>query len=455
MKNFKTHNKILQNNFYLPHSFFIEKTLLTCFLKSPKALNIAVQKINIDYFYFKNHQELFKIMSFMSENDQPIDIVTLVTFIQDNGLMKKIGGIHVLIELLNQLPNLTYVDEYLKLLKDKFLRRSIIKLAYKVINSSYITNIALENILNDFENDILKLTSKFQENKISNISDITYQLLLNIKKKSHTPSLSGLKSGFFNLDSLTQGFQKSDLIIIAGRPSIGKTAFCLSVIVNILKYSKLPVLFFSLEMVKEQIIYRLLSMEANISQSRLYNGQLYYKDWVKLNRIVKIFAKLPLFIDDNFNLSMTNIRTKIKTFFIENNKLGLVVIDYLQLMHNDKSKKDTRAQELSEITRALKNIAREFKIPVIALSQLSRNIEVRANKKPILSDLRESGSIEQDADLVLFLYNNNNEKNITTTTTSTNKIIIDLMIAKQRNGPIGTIQLYFNKTRVKYQNIIR
>ena len=250
------------------------------------------------------------------------------------------------------------------------------------------------------------------------------------------------------MDSLTQGFQKSDLIIIAGRPSIGKTAFCLSLAINVIKYSKIPIIFFSLEMSKEQIMYRLLGMESNINQMRLRSGKLYRTDWVKLSKVIKILSKLPFFIDDTSDLSIQDIRSKIKTILFEQNNVGLIMIDYLQLMQNSKFKNENRAYELAQITRSLKNIAREFNIPIIALSQLSRNVENRVDKKPILSDLRESGSIEQDADLVLMLHNRNtNQFNADKTTLPT-----DLIIAKQRNGPTGTVQLIFDKKRTKYIN---
>jgi replicative DNA helicase len=272
-----------------------------------------------------------------------------------------------------------------------------------------------------------------------------------LKQKATYPTLPGLSSGFYSLDSLTQGFQKSDLIIIAGRPSIGKTAFSLTLSLNIIKYSKLPVVVFSLEMSKEQIMYRLLSMESNISQSRLRSGKLYKTDWIKLNKIIKILSKLPLFIDDSSDLSVQQIRAKLKTLLLQHQTIGLVIIDYLQLMENPILNNGNRAQELSQITRALKNVAREFNIPIIALSQLSRNVETRTDKRPLLSDLRESGSIEQDADLVLMLYQN--ERNTADLHSDNSTKIVDLIIGKQRNGPTGNIQLKFDKKRTKYVNI--
>ena len=279
-------------------------------------------------------------------------------------------------------------------------------------------------------------------------AELLDNLFFELKTKSLNPTLCGLPSGFSDLDALIQGFQKSDLIIIAGRPSIGKTAFGLNLATNIIKSSKLPVLFFSLEMSKEQIMYRLLAMETGISQMKLKSGKLQQNDWIKLTKIIKIFSKLPFFIDDTFNLSIQDIRTKIKTIIFEQNEIGLIIIDYIQLMQNSSSKTENRAQELSQITRSLKILAREFNIPIIALSQLSRNVENRIDKKPILSDLRESGSIEQDADLVLLLYKNT--FSISSKSEEQPPQLIELIIAKQRNGPIGTIKLKFDNKYTKF-----
>ena len=433
---------------YLPHNFLAEKMVLSCMLTNSEAIEFIIKTVNVESFYFKNHQELFKVVLFMYQNKLLIDVTTLTTFLQENGLLSKIGGVKVLIELINQIPNLVYLEEYIRLIKDKFLRRSLIRLGYKTINSSYVTNLPLESILNEFENQLFNLTNDFKPTKLYSSTDLVYNIFLELKQKATSPNLPGLSSGFYALDSLTQGFQKSDLIIVAGRPSIGKTAFSLTISLNIIKYSKLPVLVFSLEMSKEQIMYRLLSMESNVSQSRLRSGKLSKTDWTKLNKIIKLLSKLPLFVDDSSDLAVQEIRTKIKTILFQYPTIGLVIIDYLQLMQTPISNNGNRAQELSQITRALKNLAREFNIPIIALSQLSRNIETRTDKRPILSDLRESGSIEQDADLVLMLYQN--EPNTPDSLLDTSNKMIDLIIAKQRNGPTGNLQLKFDKKRTKY-----
>ena len=445
----KINEQIIVQN-HLPHNFLAEKMVLNCLLINTESIEFTIKTLSIEAFYFKNHQEIYKAIIFMYENQLPIDILTLITFLQDNGLLEKIGGIKVLIELINQVPNLIYFEEYVRLLKDKFLRRKLIKLGYEIINSGYVTNISLENIINDFEDKLFNLVTEIKTQKLYTSAELLNNIFIELKEKSLSPTLAGLPSGFYDLDLLTQGFQKSDLIIIAGRPSMGKTALALNLSLNILRESKLPVLFFSLEMSKEQIIYRLLSIEANINQTRLKSGKLYKDDWLKLNKIIKVMSKIPFFIDDMPNLSIQDIQSKIKTILFEQGQIGLIIIDYLQLMQNPRSKIENRVQEISIITRALKNIARQFSIPIIALSQLSRNVENRIDKKPILSDLRESGSIEQDADLVLMLYKNQDFHK------KQNQIqdyyLTELIIAKQRNGPLGNVKLKFDPNRTKFSN---
>jgi replicative DNA helicase len=450
MEQFKSINDQMLVGKYLPHNFLAEKMILNCLLINTESIEITIRTLSIEAFYFNNHQEIYKAIICMYKNKLPIDILTLITFLQDKGLLEKIGGIKVLIELISQIPNLVYLEDYISLVKDRFLRRSLIKLGYEIINSGYITNISLENILNEFESKLFNLTTETKTQQVFNSAELLDNIFLELKEKSLNPILSGLSSGFHDLDLLTQGFQKSDLIILAGRPSMGKTALGLNLALNIIKDSKLPVLFFSLEMSKEQIMYRLLSIAANINQTRLRSGKLYQNDWTKLNKIIKIMSKLPLFIDDTPDLAVQNIRSKIKTILFEQTQIGLIIIDYLQLMQNSKLKTENRVQELSQITRALKMIAREFNIPIITLSQLSRNVENRMNKKPILSDLRESGSIEQDADLVLMLYNNK-DSNLKQNDNQ-NYSLTELIIAKQRNGPIGSIKLNFDQKKMKFSN---
>ena len=448
MQNFDKTTGLLTVDKYLPHNFLAEKIILSSLLINSEAIELILRSVKIETFYFKNHQELYRTILEMYKKKIPIDIITLNSFLQDKGMLEKIGGTKVLIELVNYIPNLLYLEEYISLINDKFLRRSLIKIGYKIINSAYVTNLPLENILNGLESEIFNLTNDIKTQKIYTNAELLSAVFAELKQKSLNPSLAGLISGFYELDSFTQGFQKSDLIIIAGRPSMGKTALALNIGLNIIKNLSLPVLFFSLEMSKEQLIYRLISSETNISNMRLKTGNLYKEDWVKLNEIIKNFSRLPFFIDDTPDPTIQEIKIKIKKVIFEQNQIGLVIIDYLQLMQNSKFKTENRSQELSQITRSLKNLAREFQVPIIALSQLSRNVENRTNKRPILSDLRESGSIEQDADVVLMLYRENYYSSNSSNTDNS----VQLIISKQRNGPTGTVNLQFDPKLMRFSD---
>ena len=453
MKKDTSTNEQFLNETSLPHNFLAEKMLLSSLLINSEIIEKTIEILPIEAFYFKNHQEIYKAIIIMYQNKIHINNATLVNFLQENGSLHKIGGIQTLIELISQIPNLMYFEEYLKLVKDKFTRRSLIKIGYEAINSGYITSLPLEDILSEFENKVFNLTNGTKTKKLVSSGELLNEIFNDLKDKFLNRSFSGLKSGFHDLDLIIEGFQKSDLIIIAGRPSMGKTALSLNILINVIQYSKLPVLFFSLEMSKKQIMYRLLAMETNINQMRLRNGKLSKNEWIKLNKIVNILSKLPLFIDDTPNLSIQTIRSKIKTILFEQAQIGLIIIDYLQLMENSKiDNRNNRVQELSQITRSLKIIAREFNIPIIALSQLNRSVENRLDKKPLLSDLRESGSIEQDADLVIMIYRKN-YYNMVDEIKDNKTNEIELIIAKQRNGPIGNIKLEFNEKTNKFNNL--
>jgi len=450
MKNFNINSHVSISDIPLPYNFLAEKIVLSCLLISYEAVEIAIKTIRVETFYFINHQEIYKAIVEMYRKKVPITVISVNDFLKESGCLEKIGGTKVLLELLNQIPNLVYLEEYIQLIQDKFLRRSLINLGYEAINSAYITNIPLEKTLTDFEKKSFKLTSELIEEKRLTTAELFSTVFLELKQKALKPELPGLASGFYDLDSLTQGFQKSDLIILAGRPSMGKTAFVLNITENILKNYKLPIIFFSLEMSKEQLIYRLLSNETGISQTRLKLGHLYKEDWNKLKKSIQLYSKLPFFLNDEPNITIYDLRSKIKKIIFEQTNIGLIVIDYLQLLLNSKIKSENRVQELSQITRSLKAIAKEFQTPIIALSQLSRNVENRINKRPILSDLRESGSIEQDADLVLMLYRDNY---YTSTTEKFEKLVpAELIIAKHRNGPLGVVKLSFQTDPTKFFN---
>lgn len=441
---------------YLPHNFLGEKIILSSLLVNLEAVEFGTKYLAAETFYFKNHQELYKVILFLYKKNKTIDIITLTAFLQDNGLMEKVGGLEILQQLIDQIPNLVYLEEYIKLLQDKFLRRTLIRFGYQIINSSYITNIPLETLLTDSEEKLFGITNGRENTNLLSSAELLSNVFLELKQKSIQVVLPGIKSGFNNLDIITQGFQKSDLIIVAGRPGMGKTALCLNIASNICKNYTLPVIFFSLEMSKEQLVYRLLSNETQINSLSLRSGSINKKDWEKLNSSIKDLSILPLFLDDTPNISIQNIRSKIKKILFEQTKIGLIIVDYLQLMEVAKLKKENRVQELSQITRALKTLAREFNIPVIALSQLSRSVESRIDKRPILSDLRESGSIEQDADLVLMLYRESYYKQQQTDTENLDleADVAELIVAKHRNGPIGIVNLKFDAKYTKFSSCI-
>lgn len=450
MKNFNNNPHVSISDIPLPSNFLAEKIVLSCLLISYEAVEITIKTVRVETFYFINHQEIYKAIVEMYRKKVPINVISVNDFLKETGCLEKIGGTKVLLELLNQIPNLVYLEEYIQLIQDKFLRRSLINLGYEAINSAYITNIPLEKTLTDFEKKSFKLTNELIEEKRLTTAELFSTVFLELKQKALKPELPGLASGFYDLDSLTQGFQKSDLIILAGRPSMGKTAFVLNITENILKNYKLPIIFFSLEMSKEQLIYRLLSNETGISQTRLKLGNLYKEDWNKLKKSIQLYSKLPFFINDEPNITIYDLRSKIKKIIFEQTNIGLIIIDYLQLLLNSKIKTENRVQELSQITRSLKAIAKEFQTPIIALSQLSRNVENRINKRPILSDLRESGSIEQDADLVLMLYR---ENYYNSTTEKFEKLApAELIVAKHRNGPLGVVKLSFQTDPTKFFN---
>ena len=275
---------------YLPHNFLAEKIILSTLLISTNAIEITLKRIPVEAFYFKNHQEIYKSIIFLHQSKNSVDILTLMSFLKDQGLLEEIGGMEVLTGLINQVPNLVYFEEYIKLIQDKFLRRLLIQLGYKTINSSYTTSIPLEDIFENLERHLFRLTNQRQNFEILSSAELLSNIFLELKDRSLNPKLPGLASGFYDLDSITQGFQKSDLIIVAGRPAMGKTALCLNIAINILKLYKYPVLFFSLEMSKEQLAYRLVSNEIEIQNTRLKKGQLDENDWVKLTQAIKYFS---------------------------------------------------------------------------------------------------------------------------------------------------------------------
>lgn len=377
----------------LPYNLLAEKLVLGNILTIPEAFLVVREKLPIEAFYLKRHQTIYKGVLILYAQGKTIDYINLITWLQDSGFLKNIGGSQVLLDLLSQVDNSTNLEEYIGLIFEKYLRRSLIILGERVIEAGYLTELPLENIVNDLEQNFLQIRENKSKKNISTIESGLKYILQNIENGLKFSKPQGLRTTFFDLDIITQGFQNSELIIIAGRPSMGKTAFAFNIAKNISYHQDTSVIFFSLEMTREQLLYRLLASEVGITNNRLRSALIKKTEWIIIKQTIKNLSKLKLFIDDTSNLSVSEIKLKIKTINLEfSTKVGLVFIDYLQLLKG-LYQNENRVQELTRITRDLKNLARDFNIPVIVLSQLSRNVESRVNKRPILSDLRESGCL--------------------------------------------------------------
>lgn len=387
-------NKYIKNNQEdLPNNFYAERMVLASIFIDEQAIYLINQKLSVEAFYFKAHQNIYLGCLDLAKQGKLVDPTTLISWLNDNHLLKETNGIEVVSELMEEFVILSTLETYICLVQEKYLRRLLIKLGYEIVNTSYATEISLEKIFDQVEEKIYNLTTKKKDDSITAMAELLSSTVGELKNRTQTPSLLGLSSSFIELDSLLHGFQNSDLIIIAGRPSMGKTSFSLNIASNVAKNHNLPVLIFSLEMSKQQLIYRFLAKEAGIESNTLRSARLSENDWKKINKAVLVLSKQNLFFDDAPSLTISTLRFKIKKFLLQEKKLGLIIIDYLQLIQ-DSGKTQNRAQELGQITRSLKTIAKEFNLPIIVLSQLSRNVEARTNKRPILSDLRESGCVD-------------------------------------------------------------
>jgi replicative DNA helicase len=431
----------------LPNSFLTEQAILNILLLHPFLVKKIISKIKKQSFYFEPHRIIYEILCELYEKEKVINVTTVVTSLQDQQLLAKIGGIDRIIAIMNRFENFSDLDEYLQILQEKYLRRLLIEFGKQIIAWGYLTSVNMEEIMENIEKTISYISQQKISEKIYSAAEIIDEIFLEMKTKLKTNESERLKTSFRDLDSILQGFEKSDLIIIAGRPSMGKTAFSLNLGKNIVQKYKIPLVIFTLEMSRQQILYRFLSTEAKIISNRIKNGKMTIKEWQELSKTMEEISALPIFIDDNPNINLAEIRSKLRKIFHDKTNKGIVIIDYLQLMKGS-LKIENRVQEISHITRSLKMIAKEFEIPIIVLSQLSRGIEGRINKRPMLSDLRESGSIEQDADIVMMLYREDyyNEK-------KNNRQIIEVIIAKHRNGPVGTAKLFFQPYITKFTNI--
>ena len=376
----------------LPNSFLIEQAIINILLHNPFLIKKVTPNLKNQSFFFEPHSIIYNAICELSKQDKVINLITLVTYLQDKELLKKVGGIDRLILILSRFENLLHLDEYVQIINEKYLRRLIIELGKQIIAWGYLTSMNLDEILEKIESTIFQLNQQKTSDNLYSAAEIMDDIFVEIKEKIKKTENTSLKSNFPDLDSIIQGFEKSDLIIIAGRPSMGKTAFSLNLGKNIVEKYNIPLVIFSLEMPRQQILYRFISTHSKITMSRIKDGKMTLLEWEQLSKAMNYISQLPIFIDDNSNITLTQIRSKIKKIFNEKTKKGFIIIDYLQLMKLN-FKLENRVQEISHITRNLKIMAKEFQMPIIVLSQLSRGVESRVNKRPMLSDLRESGCL--------------------------------------------------------------
>lgn len=428
-----------------PHDSEAEKSLLGALLIDKEALICVVSKIKPEYFYEENHGLLYKAIIQLFDEREPVDIVTLTARLKKNGDLKQVGGKEYLTELVNFVPTSAHVQNYAKIIEENSIKRRLIHLASSVTDDSFDEKSDAKKILETTEKKIFSISQGQSRTGFIALADALAESFDRLDELQKSPSgLRGISTGFLDLDNKLAGMQKSNLIILAARPGQGKTAFALNIARKAAVLDKQPVGIFSLEMSKEELVDRLLVSQAEIDAWRLKTGKLPEEDSEKLTTAMGELAEAPIFIDDTPGMNIMEMRTKARRLQMEQN-IKLLIVDYLQLMQG--TNKESRVQEVSEISQSLKNLARELKIPVLAVSQLSRAVESRGTKIPQLADLRESGAIEQDADVVMFLYRQDEAVD------KFNQYIVKLLIAKHRNGPTGQIDLLFKADRVKFYNV--
>lgn len=443
-----------------PQNIEAEEAILGGVLIDPEAFSRVMDLLRPEMFYVAAHQEIFRACTILYNQSRPTDMMSIATWLSDRDMLEKIGGQTKIVQLCDRTVSAINIDYYAQLVSEKFARRKLAEAGREVVNISYDTSVELPQALDIAEQKVFAVTQSRTQQGLTLAGDVLTQTFFELESRSNAlgtdgMSLPGLATGFYDLDAMTNGLQRSDLIIIAGRPSMGKTAFGLEIARKMADIHRLPVAVFSLEMSKEQLVYRLLASQSKakpsdigIDSNRLRSGQISENEWGTIAMAISSLSEFPIYIDDSPNPTINELRSKARRLQAEKGgSLGLIMIDYLQLMEGSGS--DNRVQELSRITRSLKALARELSVPVIALSQLSRGVEARTNKRPMLSDLRESGSIEQDADLVINLYRDEYYNPDTP-----DRGISEIIIAKHRNGPVGTVKLLFEPRLTKFENMI-
>ncbi len=433
----------------MPHSEEAEQSVIGSMIMDGEAIVTAMEILVPGDFYGRQYGILFEAVTELFADAKPVDLVTLRDKLKEKDVPQELYSIEFLADLVRVVPTSANVRYYAQIVKDKSVLRNLIKVTEGISNECYLDKEKLDDILAGAEKNVFDIVQRRGSSDFVNIRDIVIQSLDNIEAASRNKgAVTGIATGFYDLDYKTAGLQPSDLVLLAARPSMGKTAFVLNIAEHIAVKNKITTAIFSLEMSKTQLVNRILSMNSRVDAQVLRTGNLEGSDWANLMESARIIGESGLIIDDTPGISITELRSKCRKFKLEQN-LGLVIIDYLQLM-SASGRSESRQQEISEISRSLKALAREINCPVVALSQLSRAVEKRDDKRPMLSDLRESGAIEQDADVVMFIYRDeyyNKE--------SPEAGITEIIIAKQRNGPTGTVKLGWQAEYTKFVNLER
>jgi len=431
-----------------PHDIEAEKSVLGAILIDSSSINLVAEFLRSEHFYLPEHQIIYQAMIESFEKQQPIDLVTIQDVLKKRGSLKKIGGKSYLSDLINTVPTSAYIEHYGRIVKDHFTKRRLIEISSHLVQKSFDEKGDVKTLLDGAESEIFALAQEHLHRDFIDLKDIlgeSFERLEEFMKKGI--HIRGITTGFPALDAKLSGFHPSNLVVLAARPGIGKTSLALNIALNAATREKIPVGFFSLEMSKEELVDRLLVGQADIDAWRLKTGRLSDEDYKKLTEAMGKLYEAPIYIDDTPGASILEMRTKARKLMVEK-KIKLIIVDYLQLA-NAGRRFDSRVNEVSFISQGLKNLARELKIPVLAISQLSRAVESRGTKKPQLADLRESGAIEQDADVVMFLYHEEESEDLI----DQNKRMVRLYIAKHRNGPTGEIDLMFRGDRIKFYGV--
>lgn len=431
----------------MPNSLEAEQSVIGSMIMDKEAIVVAMEMLLAEDFYHQQYGLLFQAMVELYNAAQPVDLVTLQAKLKSMNVPAEISSLEFVRDLITAVPTSANIKSYAQIVRDKSILRRLIKVTEGIENQCYSGQGELEDILADTEKGIFNLLQNRGSGDYVPIKEVVLNALEKIEQASKTQgNVTGIPTGFVDLDYKMAGLQPSDFILVAARPSMGKTAFVLNIAQYVAFHEDMPTAIFSLEMSKEQLVNRLFSLESRVDAQQLRSGNLSDADWEKLIEGAGVIGKSHLLIDDTPGISISELRSKCRKFKLEHD-LKLVIIDYLQLMSGN-GRSDSRQQEISEISRSLKGLARELNVPVIALSQLSRAVEQRPDHRPMLSDLRESGAIEQDADVVMFIYRDDYYNKDTDM-----KNIAEIIIAKQRNGPIGTVNLVWLPQYTKFANM--